>query len=72
MDIALERLDFAGERFLGEGRYIYHFSPKKRLGTNPEPPGAIRLFCPILLVYFRYLMSKLSFSDFSIFHSVIF
>ena len=44
MDMALERLDFAGERFLGEGRYIYHFSPKKRLGANPEPPGAIRLF----------------------------
>ena len=44
MDIALERLDFAGERFLGEGRYIYHFSLKKRLGTNPEPPGAICLF----------------------------
>ena len=44
MDMALERLDFAGERFLGEGRYIYHFSPKKRLGTNPEPPGAICLF----------------------------
>ena len=44
MDMALERLDFAGERFLGEGRYIYHFSPKKRLGTNPERPGAIRLF----------------------------
>ena len=44
MDMALERLDFAGERFLGEGRYIYHFSPKNRLGVNPEPPGAIRLF----------------------------
>ena len=44
MDIALERLDFAGERFLGVSRYIYHFSPKKRLGTNPERPRAIRLF----------------------------
>ena len=44
MDMALERLDFAGERFLGEGRYIYHFSPKKRLGAIPEPPGAICLF----------------------------
>ena len=44
MDMALERLDFAGERFLGEGRYIYHFSPKKRLGTNPELPRAICLF----------------------------
>jgi len=54
MDMALERLDFAGERFLGEGRYIYHFSPKKRLGTNPEPPGAI-----YKLMYHRILFGKL-------------
>ena len=66
MDMALERLDFAGERFLGEGRYIYHFSPKKRLGTNPEPPGAIRLFLPYfreypqggILVYFSPIKHK--------------
>ena len=28
MDMALERLDFAGERFLGEGRYIYRLGIK--------------------------------------------
>ena len=39
--MALERLDFAGERFLFlDDKYI-DFDVKKRLGANPEPPGAI-------------------------------
>ena len=35
------RLDFVLERFSGVSLYVYHFSPKKRLGANPEPPRTI-------------------------------
>ena len=34
------RLDFVLERFSGVSLYVYHTYTKKRLGTNPEPPGA--------------------------------
>ena len=45
--MALERLDFAGERFLFlDDKYI-DFDVKKRLGANPEPPRAI---CDCVLV----------------------